>query len=71
MLAMSHSIPADGFMAEARRIPIELRIPVPPWGRRLATHPAEPRWRQALRWSLMGLTASWVAGEVTLLLLGL
>lgn len=31
----------------------------------------EPAWREAMRWSLLGLTASWAAGELTLLLLGL
>jgi hypothetical protein len=31
----------------------------------------EPWWREALRWSLMGLVASWAAGEATLWLSGL
>ncbi len=31
----------------------------------------EPAWRQALRWSLMGLVTSLLAGEVTLWLSGL
>ena len=31
----------------------------------------QPAWRDAMRWSLIGLTASWAAGEVTLRLLGL
>lgn len=31
----------------------------------------EPTWREAMRWALIGLTTSFAAGEVTLLLLGL
>jgi hypothetical protein len=35
-------------------------------------HPRRaPAWRDAMRWALIGLTASWAAGEATLLLLGL
>lgn len=30
----------------------------------------EPWWREALRWSLAGLAASWAAGEATLWLMG-
>jgi hypothetical protein len=30
----------------------------------------EPAWREAMRWSLIGLTASWAAAEATLLILG-
>jgi len=54
---------------EAAGIPADFRIPDPP---RFVWIPArrEPAWREALRWALTGLTASWVAGEVTLLLLG-
>lgn len=63
---------AAGVFAEARRIPAELRIPLPPRGRRLAAASSTAsRWREAMRWALMGLTTSWVAGELTLLLLGL
>jgi hypothetical protein len=68
---MSHAITADGVYAEARRVPADLRIPAPPRGRRLSAARSAPWWREALRWSLMGLTTSWAAGEVTLLLLGL
>jgi hypothetical protein len=31
----------------------------------------EPAWREAMRWALTGLTASWAAAEITLLLIGL
>jgi hypothetical protein len=31
----------------------------------------EPAWREAMRWSLIGLTASWAAAEATLVILGL
>lgn len=69
---MSHALTADGLAAEVHRIPADLRIPVPP---RMRWIPArarrEPWWREAMRWSLIGLTASWVAGEATLWLLGL
>ncbi len=67
---MSHATTAAGVFAEARRIPAHLRIPAPPRGRRVAAAPAERGWRVAMRWALMGLTTSWVAGEVTLFLLG-
>ncbi|WP_237214171.1 hypothetical protein [Falsiroseomonas oryziterrae] len=55
---------------EAAAIPADLRIPAPP---RFVWIPArrEPAWREAMRWALIGLSASWAAGEVTLLLLGL
>jgi hypothetical protein len=57
--------------AQARRIPADLRIPVPPRGRVLAAARPESWWREAMRWSIIALTASLVAGEVTLVLLGL
>ncbi|SFK91619.1 hypothetical protein SAMN02745775_110174 [Falsiroseomonas stagni DSM 19981] len=55
----------------AGAVPADLRIPLPPRGRRLA-RPAvrEPAWREAMRWSLIGLTASMAAGEVALRLFG-
>lgn len=68
---MSHVLTADRLRAETRRIPADLRIPLPPRGRRLAAVRSEAWWREAMRWSLIGLTASWTAAEVTLLLLGL
>jgi hypothetical protein len=53
-------------------IDLDLRIPVPPRPRRLSLRlPAEPWWREAMRWSIIGLTASLVAGELALLTLGL
>ena len=67
---MSHALYANGFPAAARRIPADLRIPVPPRGRRLIAARAETWWRDAMRWALIGLTTSWTAGEITLLLLG-
>lgn len=72
---MSHALAAPvpgafGLSAEARHIPADLRIPAPPRGRRLAAVRAEPWWQEALRWSVIGLTASMAAGEVTLWMLG-
>jgi len=40
-------------------------IPAPPRLHR-ATAPLEPLWREAMRWSLVALSASLVAGEVVL-----
>lgn len=48
----------------------DIAIPAPPRARRLATRPAEPAWREAMRWALIGLTASMAAGEIALLMLG-
>lgn len=62
---MSNAIHAD------LSIPADLRIPAPPRTCRRATAPREAAWREAMRWSIIGLTASMVAGEVALLLLGL
>jgi hypothetical protein len=65
------------FIADAHAVPEELRIPLPPRARRVASPfrftliQPEAWWRQAMRWSLIGLTASWVAGEITLKLAGL
>lgn len=57
--------------ATAGTVPADLRIPMPPRGRRLAAaRAAEPAWREAMRWSLIGLTASMAAGEVALALFG-
>jgi hypothetical protein len=58
-------------------IPADLRIPAPPRTRRLAPArsriglpPREAAWREAMRWSIIALTASTVAGEIALLMLG-
>jgi hypothetical protein len=56
---------------QAGAVPADLRIPLPPRGRRLVAQTArEPAWREAMRWSLIGLTTSLVAGEVALMLFG-
>jgi hypothetical protein len=78
MPAMSHilAIPAfapgalSRFIAGASPVPSDLLIPPPPRARRIATDRREPAWREAMRWSLIGLTASWAAGEVALAMLG-
>lgn len=51
----------------------DLRIPAPPRGRRLAKPlpRREAAWREAMRWSIIAITASTVAGEIALLMLGL
>ena len=68
---MSHALTASALGAiRDRGIPADLLIPMPPRARRIAITRKEPWWREAMRWSMIGLTASWVAGEVTLLLLG-
>ena len=59
----------SGFFPESRHIPDDLAIPAPPRGRPIALARREPAWREALRWSLIGLTASWAAGEVALAML--
>lgn len=58
--------------AMAGTVPADLRIPMPPRGRRLVAtdRRPEPAWREAMRWSLIGLTASMAAGEVALALFG-
>jgi hypothetical protein len=52
-----------------------LTIPLAPEARPARArvlHPRrEPVWREAMRGALIGLTASWAAAEVTLLLIGL
>jgi hypothetical protein len=74
---MSHALTASALGAPAmaasreRRIPADLLIPRPPRTRTAPVTHREPWWREAMRWSMIGLTASWVAGEVTLALLGL
>jgi hypothetical protein len=78
VLAMSHilSIPAfapgalSRFIAEPSPVPSDLLIPAPPRARRAVAARREPAWREAMRWSLIGLTASWAAGEVALAMLG-
>jgi hypothetical protein len=62
---MSHAASA----ASAFAAPGDFAIPTPPRARPLA-RPAEPAWREAMRWSLIGLTASLAAGEVALWLAG-
>jgi hypothetical protein len=58
-------------MRTAVAIPADLRIPSPPRARRTAARrPREAAWREAMRWSIIAITASTVAGELTLLLLG-
>lgn len=53
----------------AADIPAYLRIPPRP--RRITRPvPAEPAWREAMRWSLIALSASLVAGEAALFLFG-
>ena len=47
----------------------EAWIPAPPQASRIARRPAESWWREAMRWSLIGLTASLAAGEVALWML--
>jgi len=59
-----------GGRVDAGDIPADLRIPPPPFTRWIP-HQPEPAWRQAMRWSLIGLTASLAAGEIALLLQGL
>jgi hypothetical protein len=56
----------------AAEIPSHLRIPTRPRARqaRAASSAREPAWREAMRWSLLGLTASLAAGEVALALFG-
>jgi hypothetical protein len=66
---MSHALAADGLRAEAIGIPDDLRIPTRPLRVRFTARRIEPAWRQAMRWALIGLTASWAAGEITLLLI--
>jgi hypothetical protein len=74
---MSHAPTASALSAHAlaatpaRRIPADLRIPAPPRARSAPSAHREAWWREAMRGAVIGLTASWVAGEVTLLLLGL
>ncbi|MGG5818250.1 hypothetical protein [Falsiroseomonas sp. HW251] len=74
---MSHAVTASvfpGFAAGAGRVPPDLSIPRPPrvpFVRWIPAARREPAWREALRWSLIGLTASWAAGEATLRLAGL
>ncbi len=63
---------ALGFRPQAHvaaDIPADLRIPPRPRVLRRPA-PAEPAWREAMRWSWIGLSASMVAGEVALALFG-
>lgn len=60
--------------AHAGRVPPDLSIPRPPrvpFVRWIPAPRREPAWREAMRWALIGLTASLAAGEVTLWLAGL
>lgn len=65
------SMPRPTPRPSGRAVPADLRIPPSPFRVRVLYPRREPAWREAMRWSLLGLTASWAAGEVTLLLLGL
>ena len=47
-------------------IPADLMIPAAPSFRWIPSAPPAPWWREAMRWGLIGLTASWAAGEITL-----
>ncbi|NKC31749.1 hypothetical protein [Falsiroseomonas selenitidurans] len=63
---------ALGFRPQAGKssgIPADLRIPPRP---RVVSRPVlpEPAWREAMRWSVIALTASLAAGEVALALWG-
>jgi hypothetical protein len=67
---MSHAMTADGPCAEAGFNPDDLRIPRPPHALPLSLPRREPAWREAMRWSLIALSASLAAGEVALGLFG-
>ncbi|MGK7864391.1 hypothetical protein [Falsiroseomonas sp. E2-1-a4] len=56
----------------AAEIPVHLSIPPRPRPRHAwpASVTREPAWREAMRWSLLALTASLAAGEVALALFG-
>jgi hypothetical protein len=75
-MSMSQALTAPALRSHAmaasvaRCIPADLRIPPLPRARTAPLAPREAWWREAMRWSLIGLTTSWAAGEVTLLLLG-
>jgi len=47
----------------------DLGIPAPPRAMRVG-RPAETAWREAMRWSVIGLSASFAAGEIALWLTG-
>jgi hypothetical protein len=76
---MSHALtlgraPAARTPAPSRKpraVPTDSSIPPSPFRVRVLDPRREPAWREAMRWSLLGLTTSWAAGEVILLLLGL
>ena len=55
------ALPHPGFYG----IPADLRIPAPPRLRRLEAM-REPAWQEAMRWSVIALTASLAAGEAAL-----
>lgn len=67
-IALGRSLQAD----TSAEIPLDLRIPPRPRARHARAAPVvrEPAWREAMRWSLLGLTASLAAGEVALALFG-
>lgn len=73
ILRMSHILTIP-LAPEAR--PARARAAAPgllrsPFRVRVLNPRREPVWREAMRWALIGLTASWAAAEVTLLLIGL
>ena len=51
-------------------IPADLRIPCPPRARAASVSRTETWWREAMRWSLIALTAGLVAGEISLWVFG-
>lgn len=71
---MSHAL-TIGLLRALRREacpanPAQPHGTAPPFRVRVFAPRREPAWRDAMRWSLIGLTASLVAGEVALLLQG-
>ena len=56
--------------ATARRMDAGWQVPPSPFRVRVLNPRREPAWREAMRWSLIGLTASMAAGEVALRLFG-
>lgn len=68
--AAAHAPARPAPRSAARAAPGDAWIPPSPFRVRVLYPRREPAWREAMRWSLLGLTASWAAGEVTLLLLG-
>jgi hypothetical protein len=52
--------------ALALAVPDDFLIPAAPSFRWIPAARPAPWWREAMRWALIGLTASWAAGEITL-----